>query len=393
MEAYSDPHRVHLPLGETVGVPGSGALTTRLPFRVLALISDGFGGFGGIAQFNQNFLRALAASDFIAEVVVLPRLADTTDTILPGRLQQEHPAGNKLAYILRAFQITFANRPFDIIFCGHAHMAPLAAVLCEITGAKLWIQLHGIEAWKPSSWLCGRSLRRATLLTAVSRYTRRQLLAWLSIDPVRVKILPNTVDERFIPGPKPQLLVERHALEGRKVLLSVSRLAASERYKGHDRLIKALPAVLRAHPETAYVIVGEGDDRARLEALVESAGVATAVRFVGQVTNEELPDYYRLADLFVMPSTGEGFGIVFLEASACGLPTIGGNADGSVDALAEGRIGTLVDPNDVSGLAKAIVSEFCLRKNRPRHPVKTGRFAFNNFAKHVNDLVRNLGLS
>ena len=84
------------------------------------------------------------------------------------------------------------------------------------------------------------------------------------------------------------------------------------------------------------------------------AGVGAAVRFVGQVARQELPDYYRLADVFVMPSTGEGFGIVFLEASAADLPVIGGNRDGSVDALAEGRIGTLIDPDDVHGLVEAI---------------------------------------
>ena len=119
------------------------------------------------------------------------------------------------------------------------------------------------------------------------------------------------------------------------MLLTVSRLAASERYKGHDRVISVLPRVLERSPDVAYLVVGDGDDRQRLEEMAQKAGVAHAMRFAGHVPHQELPDYFRLADVFVMPSTGEGFGIVFLEAAASGLPVIGGNRDGSVDALAE----------------------------------------------------------
>ena len=107
--------------------------------------------------------------------------------------------------------------------------------------------------------------------------------------------------------------------------MTVSRLASSERYKGHDRVIRSLPRVLLKHPETIYLIVGDGDDRPRLEALASEFGVRDKVRFAGLVAGEELPDYFRLADVFVMPSTGEGFGIVFLEAMACGIDVIGGN--------------------------------------------------------------------
>src|SRR4029077_9727169 len=122
-----------------------------------------------------------------------------------------------------------------------------------------------------------------TMLTAVSRHTRRCVLAWLSVDPPKIRVLPDTVDPRFRPGPKPRFLIERHGLKSHKVLLTVSRLVATERYKGHDRVIRALPTVLVRHPEVAYVVVGDGDDRARLEALAEATGVGAAVRFVGQV--------------------------------------------------------------------------------------------------------------
>src|SRR5204863_3572114 len=142
----------------------------------------------------------------------------------------------------------------------------------------------------------------------------RRVLAQIVIDPTRVRVLPGTVDPRFRPGPKPHALLDRYDARGKKVLLTVARLSSSERYKGHDRVIRTLPRVLRDHPQTLYLIVGDGDDRARLEALALEFGVAEKVRFAGHIDAELLPDHFRLADVFVMPSTGEGFGIVFLEA-------------------------------------------------------------------------------
>ena len=109
-------------------------------------------------------------------------------------------------------------------------------------------------------------------------------------------------------------------------------------------------------PNAIYLIAGAGDDKQRLEHLAAERGLAGRVVFTGHVPADELPSYYALADVFAMPSTGEGFGIVFLEAAACGLPVIAGNADGSVDALGEGQIGCLVDPRHTS-------------KSRPRRSV------------------------
>jgi phosphatidylinositol alpha-1,6-mannosyltransferase len=283
-------------------------------------------------------------------------------------------------------RLALTHGPFDLVFCGHLYMSPLAAGVARVLEVPLWLQLHGVEAWKRPSLLVRNAAERATLVTAVSRYTRRRFFNWANIDPVRVKVLPNTVDPRFVPGPKPDHLIARHGLAGRKVLLTVSRLAASECYKGHDRVISALPDVLRHHPDAVYLVAGEGDGSARVQEWAETSNVAHAVRFVGQVAEHNLPDYYRLAHVFVMPSTKEGFGIVYLEAAATGLPVIAGNRDGSVDALAEGAIGTLIDPEDCDQLADAIIA--ALDRRSTSNPSEVARFAFANFSRHVDELVR-----
>jgi glycosyltransferase involved in cell wall biosynthesis len=103
-----------------------------------------------------------------------------------------------------------------------------------------------------------------------------------------------------------------------------------------------------------YLIVGDGNDRDRLATLARAEGVANAVIFAGRVGSEELPDYYRLCDLFALPSTGEGFGIVFLEALACGRPVLAGDQDGARDPLVDGELGVLVDPENVVNLSQTI---------------------------------------
>jgi glycosyltransferase involved in cell wall biosynthesis len=126
----------------------------------------------------------------------------------------------------------------------------------------------------------------------------------------------------------------------------------------------------------------------RLKALAATLGVAERVHFAGHVHPTRAPDYFRIADVFAMPSTGEGFGIAFIEAAASGLPVIAGNGDGSVDALADGCIGRLVDPHDQSQLVAAIVD--ALEGRLRSDPAEVKRFAYANFSRHVNDLVQSI---
>jgi phosphatidyl-myo-inositol dimannoside synthase len=254
----------------------------------------------------------------------------------------------------------------------------------------LWVQVHGVDAWQKRSATNHRALLSAALVTSVSRYTRARLLGWADLPPHRVRVLPNTVTPGYVPRPRREDLVARLGLAGRRVILTVGRLSAREGYKGHGRIIAALPAIAARVPDAAYLIVGSGDDQSGLERLAQEAGVGDRVVFAGQVPDTELPDYFALAHVFAMPSTGEGFGIAFIEAAASGLPVIGGNRDGSVDALADGRIGRLVDPHAPAEIEGAVIDALV-----GRHPVAAGaeetrRFAFARFAAQVDALVGTL---
>ncbi len=354
--------------------------------QVLALLSDGFGAGGGIARYNQALMTAFGKCGSISGVTILPRFGVPTAP-LPQGVAQQFPAAGKLVWAARAIAST-AREKFDLVFCGHLNAVPLAAVIAKLNRVPLWVQVHGIEAWEP----CGRmgrvGLEAATIVTSVSRYTRQRLLAWSDIPPERVRVLPNTFTANFAPRRRNTALAKRLGLGGRRIILTVGRLASSERYKGHDRIIAVLPMVLQHVADAAYLIVGTGDDRPRLEQLAAAHGLASIVKFAGEVPEAELPDHMAIADLFAMPSKGEGFGIVFLEAAVSGLPVIGGNGDGSRDALADGIIGRAVDPDDGAQLAEAMVA--ALQGRQDTRPDAVSRFAFGNFSRHVDELVRSL---
>jgi phosphatidyl-myo-inositol dimannoside synthase len=377
-------------LGTALGIPGCGGLKTMVEsrLRVLALVADSFGGHGGIAQYNRDLLLSLAPDEQVEEVIVLPR-AGARPSMLPPRIRELPAVNGRIAYSLAAIQAGQAHRPIDLVFCGHTFMAPLAAILAKFLRARLWVQVHGVEAWDELSAFYRRSIEAADLVTSVSRYTRRRLLRWCRIDPARVKILPNMVDRRFSPGPKPEYLMDRHQVRGRKVLLTVSRLDAGERYKGHDRVIRILPRVLVSHPEAIYLVVGDGKDRPRLESLAAEMGVTHAVRFIGGAPSEELPDYFRLGDVFVMPSTGEGFGLVFIEAMACGIRTVGGNVDGSVDSLSNCSLARAVDPENGDELTSAICAalESPVSHDQNNYEKTLKRFGHAHFAEHLHRIV------
>ena len=368
--------------------------------HLLALVTDGFGRSGGIARYNQDLLAALSQSAAVAQVSVLPRFASATPAMtpaLPAKVRQLAPSPGRAAWSARALALA-ARQRFDALVCGHLHALPLAAAIARMRRLPLWVQVHGIEAWQPRGplrRLYRRSLAAAALVTSVSRYTRACVLAWSDLPPHKLRVLPNTVDARFTPRPRsqpPPGLASPFATAS-KAAASCSPWAACRPRSATRvtiKLIAALPAILAAIPDATYLIVGDGDDRPRLERLARQSAAGARVVFAGHVADAELPQYVALADAFAMPSTGEGFGIALIEAAAAGVPVIGGSRDGSVDALADGRIGRLVDPHDGAQIAAAVIDAL-----GGRHPVADGadearRFAFDRFASHVDALVRTI---
>lgn len=356
-------------------------------FRALVLVTDAFGGKGGIAKFNRDFLTSMASMRDCADVVALPRLIQTNIEELPSRLRYlTRAARGKLAYAWLALSQVLRGH-FDLIVCGHINISPLAVTLAKIARAKSILVVHGIDAWKPHhSVLVRKGLRQFDLVVGVSQTTLDRLCGWSGIDPAATRVLPNCVDlSRYGPGPKSSSLVRKLGVEGRTVLLTVGRLSAQERHKGFDEVLEALPTLAKKVPDVMYVICGEGPDRSRLEEKAAVLGVRDRVVFAGFIPEAAKADYYRLADAFVMPSRGEGFGIVLLEAMACGIPVMGSLKDGSREALIGGELGVLVNPDNPSEVIDGIVHTLSRARGVP---AKLDHFSCGRYQDRVATIAR-----
>jgi glycosyltransferase involved in cell wall biosynthesis len=179
--------------------------------------------------------------------------------------------------------------------------------------------------------------------------------------------------------------VERYGLQEKSVIATLARLSAHERMKGVDEVLEALPRLLPLHPNLVYLVMGDGTDRSRLMAKAADLELGEHVVFTGAVAEEEKVAHFRLADVFVMPSHGEGFGFVFLEALACGVPVVASAIDGGREAVRDGMLGVLVDPNDQGDIVRGIEEAL----GRPRGVVPPGLdyFSVPNFTSRVHAFV------
>jgi phosphatidyl-myo-inositol dimannoside synthase len=354
--------------------------------RILLLTTDAYGGHGGIAYYNRCLAEALAEMPEIEEVVVLARVMRFAPEGIPEKVRfVTEAAGGKLRYLLSVLRL--ATEQFDMVICGHINLLQLAAPFAMLKRTPLVLQVHGIDVWHPvpraKHWL-----NKVDAVWTVSALTRDRMNTWTKLPVSKYTIIPNTIHpERYGLAPKRDDLVERYGLEGRKVIITLARLAGYERYKGIDEILEALPGLLEQEPNLIYMVLGDGDDQPRLEAKAKSLGIADRVLFAGFISESDKADHLRLADVFVLPGRGEGFGIVYLEAMACGIPVVGSQLDGSREALRDGLLGELVDPTHPASIAQGILRAMAKPKEIPPG---LSYFAWPTFSQRVAEAVRSL---
>ena len=339
--------------------------------RVQMLLTDGFGGFGGISRFNRDFLGALNVCALVERVHALPRvISEAIEEPIPEAVVYERGAARgRMSYAVAVIGRTLRGPRADLVICGHINLLALAWIAARLARARLALVVHGYEAWTPSPHRVSNLLiKRIDAFIAVSRYSAERFVQWSGVTAARGYILPNCVNlEQFQPRERDPVLINRYGLRSATVMLTVCRLASDERYKGIDEVIDVMPRLLRQWPNLRYLIIGDGSDRARLEAKARVQGLSGYVIFAGRIADAEKAAHYNLADVYVMPSHGEGFGIALIEAAACGIPVVGSAVDGSRDALLDGQLGHLVDPAKPDDLVLAIGQAIKARQPRVRN--------------------------
>jgi glycosyltransferase involved in cell wall biosynthesis len=352
--------------------------------RVLLLTTDSYGGHGGIAHHNRCVAEALAEMPEVTEVVVVPRVQRFAAPQTPAKIRFLHKAAGGKARFLGTVA-SLALQRFDLVICAHVNLLPLAALFSLSKRVPMALQVYGIDVWNPVKAHTRMWLKHVDAIYSISAITRDRMNAWARLPLDRYQIIPCTIHLDHFQMARRADLVSRHGLAGSKVIMTLARLAGYERYKGIDEILEVMPDLLCSDDRLMYLVGGDGDDQDRLQAKARALGIANKVVFTGFISEEEKPDYLRLADVFALPGRGEGFGIVYLEAMACGVPVVGSLLDGSREALRGGQLGVLVDPGDLASVREGIASALLRGKGVPSG---LSYFAWPAFAERVAVAVR-----
>jgi glycosyltransferase involved in cell wall biosynthesis len=268
--------------------------------------------------------------------------------------------GSKARFLFSAIVNGLKSRT---VIISHINLVLVVMIIKAFRRKTQIIMLaHGTEVWRkiPSwkQWF----IQKYVKIWAVSGYTKQILEQEHKISSARIEVLNNILDPFFhIPDEfeKPPQLLKRYGLtKDQPILLSITRRSKHETEKGYDEVIKLLPQLIKEFPLLHYLLCGKADieEQHRLELIIKKENLEKHISLIDFISEEELTLHYLLADTFILPSKKEGFGLVFVEATACGCKTISGNLDGSTDAMLNGALGRMVNPNRPDEIKKEIIN-------------------------------------
>jgi phosphatidylinositol alpha-1,6-mannosyltransferase len=298
----------------------------------------------------------------------------------------------KIRFIKEMVQAGFT---YNTIVLSHINLLPVGWLIKKLApDTEIVLLAHGIEIWYPVSKRKKRMLHKCDTILAVSNYTRNTIIHTHGLEAEKIKVLNNCLDP-FLPLPsvfaKSEILLNKYGFkETDIILMSLTRLASKERYKGYDKVIEAIADLKAKYPHIRYLIAGRYDSREKafIDNLLVQRRISNMVVITGFIPDEELEAHFAMSDMYVMPSRKEGFGLVFIEAMYYGLPVIAGNIDGSVDALLNGQIGQLVDPDNVQEIATAITNVIDhSTTSSPSPDVLKANFSYEVYKRKLKDVL------
>lgn len=285
-----------------------------------------------------------------------------------------------------------------VVIMSHVNLL-MVGFLVKLFSPKTRLVLiaHGIEVWRLLPFRKRIMLRRCDKVITVSRFTREKMIELYGIPPAKLTILNNCLDP-FLPAlvtaEKDACLLKKYGIStGDIVFMTLSRLASAERYKGYDHVLYSIKNLQQKYPSIKYLVVGKYDneEKLRLDKIIRELALESQIIFTGFIPDSSLAAHYNIADLYIMPSKKEGFGIVFIEALFYGKPVIAGNKDGSADALGNGKFGLLVDPDNEQEITTAIGK---VLENTsayiPDHKEVTGQFGYLGYKANLKSILEQL---
>ena len=304
---------------------------------------------------------------------------------------------SKVQFVLSA--IRQSGQRARVVLAAHPNLAlPVVAMKRFSPRLKTIVMSHGVEVWKPLPLMRRLALLSADLVLAPSRDTAQKLAEFQGVPPAKIRKLAWPLNPGFLRmAETPSSLPLPNGFPQGRVILTVGRWAASERYKGADGLIRAMAQLRMKFPGLYLVAVGDGDDLSRFKKIAVDSGVSESVRFLTGLSREEIAACYARCEIFALPSTGEGFGLVFLEAMAFGKPSVGADCGGTTDVVEDRVNGVLVPPGDSERLVEALavlLKDELLRAKLGQRGAEIVRrdFSFEVFQRKLELILEECGL-
>jgi glycosyltransferase involved in cell wall biosynthesis len=354
--------------------------------KILFLCLSAFSKTGGIEKFSKAFMKAL--SEINENIKVLSVYDDQPDERYIASADFKAFKKKRIKFLLNAVK---EGNDSNLVFISHINLAAAGIIIKMLNKkSKLYLVAHGIEIWNEVNPFKKYFLEKCDYILAVSSYTKNRIMERHNFSENKIIVFPNTIDPFFkVPDKfeKPPYILEKLKINKNDIVLfTLGRLSAGEGRKGYDKVIAALNILKNKYDSIKYIIAGEYDEKEffRINSIIKETGLTEIVLIIGFIKEEELPDYYLCSDIFIMPSSQEGFGIVFLEAMTCGLPVIAGSIDGSPDAIAMGTDSCIIDPHNLNEIQSAIL-ELSRRKTdkNKQQELTIKKFGFDQFKKNL----------
>jgi phosphatidyl-myo-inositol dimannoside synthase len=368
-------------------------MTSNVLFLTLRIFSE-VGGIEKVCKILGKSLTDLQPQLNITKVLVMS-MYDSNKDVQTKYIPNQIFIGannNKINFVANAVKHGIKSK---VVVISHINLLVVGYIIKMFSPkTKLILIAHGIEVWNQPTFTRKKMLNQCNAIWCVSNFTKDKISPYLNNASNKVQVLNNCIDpflNTAFTVKSNQLLKKFNFNKEDIILLTLSRLSSKELYKGYDHVLAVFNNLTKYFPTLKYLIVGKYDsiEKQRLDVLIAKYGIENKVVFSGYIPDDDIANHYAVADVYVMPSKKEGFGIVFIEAMYYGLPVIAGNIDGSVDALLQGKLGFLVNPDNEQEIELAIKNTLeNIEVNKPNIHLLNQYFSFDTYKKNVSQLLK-----
>ncbi len=359
------------------------------------LTTDGYGGRGGIAQYNRDLIKAVSESSKVKSVTIMQRKIFYKLGKIPNKVELvKNTQNSKIKFFISILGLLFKSKTYDVVFCCHIHLMPFAWILSKKFKCPIVLTIFGEEAWNPTkhrfaNYLC----KKINYLITIRHYTAKKFIKWSKNKNIKYFYIPNSVDQDKFKRIRNNLKIKKkYKLKDKKIIISCGRMDVEDKNKGMDEIIEILHELSLKIKNVYYIIIGDGDDKARLEYKAKRLKVDHLILFLGNVTEKKKIQIYSLGHVMSMTGSRQTFDrypyrFVNLEGLASGMHVLCSKINYKSDMLDRNfKMFKQVNPNNKKEIVKKLI--YLLKKKKNNYNLNSLNYI--NFKKKVQHFILNV---